>query len=149
VAELLGIDFVDLSPELLRQFIVAHEMGHASDYVKNYENNPDLSGPAVAEEWNLHYEANLLAMPVPGMDPVDLRQTAAEYADLQSFLNDYPEAVASVKQEKITCLDDLIRAQEAAYRASPYEKYADDFATEFLKNNADELGFEAFAEKVA
>jgi hypothetical protein len=41
VAEMLGIEPEEMSPEILKQFIVAHEFGHATDYVKNYQNNPE------------------------------------------------------------------------------------------------------------
>jgi|SRR3989338_282782 len=91
VAEMLGIDFSKLTPSLLRRFIIAHEIGHAADYVKNYETNPDYQGTDAAEEWDLHYEANLLNMPVPGFDPVDLREEVSKFNDIEAFLEAHPD----------------------------------------------------------
>ena len=139
VASMLGIDFSKLSPALLRQFIVAHELGHASDYVKNYETNPDYKGADAAEEWDLHYEANLLTMPVPSFDPVDLREELSRFDSLEDFLKVNPSLSKTINISEIKTKQDLINVQEIAYRTSAYESYADDFATDFLKNNAVEL----------
>jgi len=138
-AVMLGIDFSQLSPNLLRQFIIAHELGHASDYVKNYETNPDYQGSDAAEEWNLHYEANLLSMPVPGFDPVDLREELSKFDNLEDFLKANPSLSKTIDIGEIKTKQDLINAQEIAYRTSTYESYADNFAADFLKNNAIKL----------
>ena len=142
VAEMLGIKFEDLTPELLRQFIIAHEFGHADDYVKNYEQNPEYKGGQITEEWNLHYEANLYSMPVPGYDPVDLKNEIENFTNLEDFLKVHPETTATVEADNIKSLEDLMIAQENAYRSSTYENYADQFATHFLKQNAKTLGNE-------
>lgn len=139
-ADMLGIHFSHLSPNLLRQFIIAHEIGHASDYVKNYETNPDYQGSDAAEEWDLHYEANLLTMPVPGFDPVDLREEISTFGDLKEFLSVHPNVAKTINTSEIKTLQDLLHAQEIAYRTSAYESYADNFATNFLKKNAERLG---------
>ncbi|PIR41968.1 MAG: hypothetical protein COV30_00890, partial [Candidatus Yanofskybacteria bacterium CG10_big_fil_rev_8_21_14_0_10_37_15] len=139
IADMLGIDFSQLSPILLRQFIILHEIGHANDYVKNYENNPDYQGANAAEEWDLHYEANLLTMPVPGFDPVDLREKVSRFSDLREFLDAYPNVAKKMNIDEIKTLEDLLHAQEIAYRTSAYESYADNFAIDFLKNNSEKL----------
>lgn len=139
VADMLGIDFSQLSPDLLKKFIVAHELGHASDYVINYETNPDYQGSNAAEEWDLHYEANLLTMPVPGFDPVDLREELSSFDNLEDFLRANPNLIKTINIGEIKTKQDLINAQEVAYRTSAYESYADNFATGFLKKNAVEL----------
>ncbi len=137
VADMLGINFSQLSPSLLRQFIIAHEIGHASDYIKNYETNPDYQGTNAVEEWDLHYESNLLTMPVPGFDPVDLYEKLSKFNDLKQFLNANPNVTRTINTDEIKTLQDLLHAQEIAYRTSPYESYADTFATNFLKKNAE------------
>ncbi len=71
VADLLGIDITQLTPELLRKFIIAHEFGHTKDYIQNYERNPDYPGVEASQEWDWHYEQTLMSLPVPGLDPVD------------------------------------------------------------------------------
>lgn len=139
VADMLGIDFSQLSPNLLRQFIIAHELGHASDYVKNYETNPDYQGSDAAEEWDLHYEANLLTMPVPSFDPVDLLEELSSFDNLEDFLKANPNLSKTINIGEIKTKQDLLNAQEITYRTSVYESYADNFATDFLKNNAVEL----------
>lgn len=139
VASMLGIDFSQLSPKLLRLFIIAHELGHASDYIKNYETNPEYQVTDAAEEWDLHYESNLLTMPVPGFDPVDLREELSRFDSLEDFLKANPNLSKTISTGEIKTKQDLINAQEIAYRTSAYESYADDFATDFLKNNAAEL----------
>lgn len=139
-ADMLGIDFSKLTPNLLRQFIIAHEIGHASDYVKNYETNPDYQGAEAAEEWGMHYSANLSTMPVPGFDPVGLLEETAKFYNLQAFLGAHPNIANTINTGEIKSLQDLLRAQEVAYRSSVYESYADNFAANFLKKNAKELG---------
>jgi hypothetical protein len=139
-AEMLGINFFDLTPRLLRQFIIAHELGHADDYVINYETNPDYTGAGAVKEWNLHYRSNLLTLPVPGWSPRALREEILQYNDLSSFLEAYPDTKKKINTNEIKTLQDLLNAQELAYRASEYERCADDFAANFLKKNAKELG---------
>ena len=139
VANMLGINFSQLSPNLLKQFIIAHELGHSSDYAKNYETNPNYQGSDAAEEWELHYEGNLLTMPVPGFDPVDLREELSRFDNLEDFLKANPNLVKTINTGEIKTIQDLIDAQEIAYRTSVYESYADNFATTFLKKNAVKL----------
>lgn len=135
-AQMLGIDFLDLTPTLLKQFIVAHELGHAADYIKNYETNPDYKGAEAAEEWEMHYDANLMTMPVPDYAPAELMKEMAKHNDLKSFIKAHPEIS---RTNEIKTLEDLLKKQELAYRTSPYESYADNFAANFLKQNAEKL----------
>ena len=85
IAGMLGIKSEHLTPELLRRFIISHELGHAADYVKNYESNPDYQGAEAAEEWNMHYEANLLTMPVRGLDPAELLDEVSKFNNLPTL----------------------------------------------------------------
>ncbi|MBU0625618.1 hypothetical protein KKF05_04710 [Patescibacteria group bacterium] len=145
VADLLGVDFSQLSPRLLRQFIIAHEMGHANDYVKNYETNPEYQGSDAAEEWDVHYEANLLTMPASGFDPVSLREEVSKFESLGDFLAAYPDVAKIIEPKGIKTVQDLFNAQEVAYRTSPYESQADNFAADFLRRNAKELNISELA----
>lgn len=135
VARLLGIDISDMTTDLLRQFIIAHEFGHATDYVRNYETNPDYYGAEAAQEWNEHYDANLFTLPVPGFDPVDLMEEIARFDNLATFFQAHPEVERIINGVEIKSLQELVEAQELAYRASAYESYADKFAVNFLKRN--------------
>lgn len=142
VARLLGIKPEEMTPDLIRMFIIAHELGHAADYVKSYEQNPEYQGgekDQAAEAWDEHYEANLLMMPVRGYDPVDLREELKKYTTLDGFLDQFPEVKRNIDLGAVKTLDDLIQAQEEAYRSSVYESYADDFAAKFLRRNAQAL----------
>jgi len=139
IAKLLGINFEDMSPKLLRQFIIAHEFGHANDYVRNYEENPDYKGAEAAEEWGVHYEMNLQTMPVRGLDPVELQEEIANFQNLADFLNTYPEETKTINRDIIKSLEDLVKAQEQAYRSSEYERYADKFAIDFIRKNVQAL----------
>lgn len=137
VARLLGISISEMTPDLLRQFIIAHEFGHATDYVRNYETNPDYHGAEAAQEWNTHYDANLFTLPVPGYDPVDLIEEIARFDNLITFYQAHPEVESTINGVKIQNFQELVEAQELAYRASAYESYADKFAVNFLKQNSD------------
>ncbi|MBT4722583.1 hypothetical protein HOB30_02400 [Candidatus Falkowbacteria bacterium] len=149
VAQLLEIDFSEMTPDLLRLFIIAHELGHATDYIANYESNPDYlgDGAEAVEEWKLHYDVNLLMMPVPGFDPVELRDEFTKYDNLDLFYEAHPEVKKYMNTDSIESFADLMDAQENAYRNSEYERFADGFATKFLKGNAKELNLSQLVKK--
>ncbi len=139
VAHMLGIPFEKMTPRLLGLFIMAHELGHATDYIRNYELNSDYKGIKAVEEWDMHYAVNLLSLPVSGLDPAELRQEMKNFGNLDEFLNKFPDTKKEIDLEKVKTLDDLLHEQEIAYRSMPYENYADNFAVNFLKRNAQEL----------
>ncbi len=138
-ANMLGIAFEKMTPRLLGLFIMAHELGHVTDYIRNYELNSDYKGAEAAEEWRIHYDLNLLALPVSGLDPSGLRQEINNFRNLDEFLIKFPDTKRGIDPEKVKSLDDLLHEQEIAYRSMPYENYADNFAVNFLKRNAQEL----------
>ena len=140
VAEMLGIDFSKLTPELFKKFIIAHEFGHASDYIKNYESNPVYQTTKAAEEWKLHTESVLSLLPFPGVAPSDLYEEILKFNTLTEFVKAHPETEKTININEIKTLQDLLHAQELAYRSSPYESYADKFAADFLLKNALALG---------
>jgi hypothetical protein len=134
VAEGLGVAPEDITPELLEAFIFLHEYGHAKDYLTNYRGESDNathSHEEAIQEWNEHYKASLLSLPVPGFDPSDLRTEVTACGGVQAFYEQHPNLV---NPHGITPLtqDDLFREQEMAYRNLPHEKYADDFAYTLL-----------------
>ena len=139
-ARMLGIKIEELSTDLLSQFIIAHEFGHATDYIKNYETNPDYHAAEATQEWDTHYDANLLTLPVPGFDPVDLMEEVSQFHDVDTFFQTHPEVQHTISGVKIKNLRELVDAQEFAYRASTYENYADQFAVNFLRRNSEALG---------
>lgn len=147
VAALLGIKPSTITPNTLRLFIVAHEMGHAKDYIRNYATNPAYSPKEADEAWDLHYESNLSVLPIEGLDPSELHELVRKYEALDDLLSDYPSWLAILETLSITNLEDLIRAQEIAYRSSEYERYADEFATQTLLNNRDLLELTEFKQE--
>lgn len=139
VAKLLGIEFKNLTPDTLRKFIICHELGHATDYVTNYESNPELTNNQAADEWNMHYQSVLMTLPVPGLNPAQLRKELRKYVNVASFLKTRPDITARKNQIKYATIAELQRAQEVAYRESTYESSADNFAANFIKRNATKL----------
>lgn len=128
VANMLGINTERLTPELLRKFIILHELGHAKDFENNYQRNPKYHDLEASEEWEMHYKSSLFSLPVNELDPAELYEEVSRFKDLEEFLKEHPVVAKRIDREKVKTLDDLLAAQELAYRASPYEKYADDFA---------------------
>lgn len=143
VADLLGIDVEQLTPELLRKFIIAHELGHTKDYIQNYAKNPDYQGVEASQEWDWHYQQNLMSLPVPGLDPVDLREALSHFQNLEEFLEENPHIRKRINVNTTNTLESLLQEQETAYRNSPYEHYADDFAATFLREHARQLKLSA------
>jgi hypothetical protein len=134
-AELLGIPFEAMSAELVRWFIVLHEVGHAYDYANNYQTEQE---PVVT--WDEQYEAQLQSLPVPGVDPVDLQLIIAETGGFDQYLATYPKVQKTCKKHNVTTSAELVALQEVAYRQMPVEAYADSFAADFMKKHAKEVG---------
>lgn len=146
-AELLGIDEKKLSAELLSLFIIAHEFGHADDFIRNYLNDPNLSQTEALNAWDMHYDMNLLALPVQGLSPAELHDLIKQGKTFEELLAYYPEIMDYKYFGQIHNLDDLVRFQETEYRQMPYESQADQFAANFLLNNAEKLGIEELLDK--
>jgi hypothetical protein len=142
-AELLGIKTEEMTPEILQLFIIAHELGHIKDYLVNYESNPDLTGEEAAAEMKYHRISNLDSLPVPGIYPPYLARLLAESreVDVDTFLANF-DGINLTKDDKIKTIGDLMDLQEKQYRASPPERYADEFARDLLLNHAERLGIE-------
>ncbi len=145
VATLLGIKPEDMTPDLLRSFIIAHELGHASDYFTNYVTEDAQDKASAGENWFIDYDLNLIVLPVSGLDPAKLRSRLARYSSLENFIGAYPQVRAYIEEKGITSLEGLQQAQERAYKESTFEQYADTFATDFLKKNAQVLGIKIAA----
>lgn len=139
VAGLLGIEFRNLTPDTLRKFIICHELGHATDYVNNYESNPELTNNQAADEWDMHYQSVLMTLPVPGLNPAQLKVESRKYVNVASFLKTRLDMDGGKKQTNYASIGELQHAQEVAYRESSYENYADNFAADFIKGNAVKL----------
>jgi len=133
-AALLGISFEELlkNPEILGKFIFLHEIGHAQDYLANFQNGEkaknDPNFDPVSENLDKRKE-EMVTLPVPGENPVGVKKMYKE-GRLTSYFEKYKEYYLS---KGITSPEDLVKKHELAYRNLPSEKYADQFAADVLK----------------
>lgn len=137
VAERLGIDFKDLNPHALRNFIFLHECGHADQYIKQFfaplalTNSPHTAQKKSAEAFTQYLLDELKTLPIPKYGPVALRQMYAKHSFvLPCLVGDYlgkKEGITDAEIERVISL------QEKAYKNLPSERHADDFAVRFLK----------------
>lgn len=141
-ARQLEIDPDQLTPELLQLFIIAHELGHAKDYLVNYLQNPELQPKEVAEEMWMHRRNVLGTLPVRGYDPSMLNHLLTRFVrDLADAVQKWPEIKDHPRYAEMKTLDDLSGIQEEEYREAPPELYADRFAAELVRKNFAALGF--------
>lgn len=91
-------------------------------------------------DWYNHYENELDTLPVPGLDPSDLRMALEKSGGFQSFMDQNPELVLKLKIYNIQNEDDLLRIQEISYRSLPHESYADNFACNLLRKYWGSIG---------
>lgn len=137
-AKMLGIEPTDMTPKLLQYFIIAHELGHIRDFRINFESNPNLHGWDAVEEMAQQREHILSALPIPNISPTHL---ARELSGLtfEAILKKYPALRNYHNFSNLKSPNDVLIAQEKEYRSSEFESYADNFAAEFLKRNAEKL----------
>ena len=143
VLEKLGLALEKVDAKILNLLIFLHEVGHGRDYIVNYLNNPIYPDKdASNDDWYEHYENQLNALPVPGLDPTDLRIRLKELGGLQAFRVSYPELDLIFQKHNIQNEEDLLRVQEVAYRNLPHESYADDFACKVLRGHWETIGLD-------
>lgn len=138
-ADLLGVPSTALTPEILQLFIIAHEFGHSQDFVRNYQNDPHLSGPEAIEEMDSHRYSALASLPVPNISPTDLIRELAGIQDIDAVVEKYPEIKKHPNAIQVRSIQDLIELQEREYRETPPERYADEFARTFLLRHSEQL----------
>lgn len=142
LADKLGVDVHHMDGKVLSVLIFLHEIGHARDYLRNYRNNSDYESTqdAVAA-WHEHYQSELDSLPVPSMDPSDLRACIQDSGGFQPFMERYPE-LTRMNNHNISSESRLLELQEIAYRSLPHESYADDFANKILRKYWEKIGFD-------
>lgn len=138
VADRLGISREAMTPELLRAFIILHELGHAGDYLS--------MGKEAAKSWSARSNEEKAALPVPNQNPATLLNAikAGELSGMLQTISDpgtrrVAEKAAQGDQPSIEL---LVSLQEKAYKATASERIADDFATDFIKRHAAEMGLD-------
>ncbi len=138
--EKIGVPPEKRGAMLLSLIIFLHEAGHGYDFINNYKNNPDYETLAEATQaWNEHYEFQLSMLPVPGLDPSDLRLELQNARSFTVFVEKFGLS-DTVKKHNISTASELLRLQEIAYRSLPEESYADQFAVDFIKRHHQEFG---------
>lgn len=143
MANKLGVAFENIDAKILNLLIFLHEVGHGKDYISNYRGNAAYSSREDADnEWHKHFEHQLKSLPVPGLDPTDLRLMLKELGGWQAFKAHYTNLNSVFNKYNIQNEEDLLRVQEVEYRNLPHESYADDFASKVLKEHWGTIGLE-------
>lgn len=140
-AELLAIDSKSVTPELLQLFIIGHELGHAHDFIVNYQANSGSDGWEAAQQMKQKKQEALHMLPAQNMSPRQL----ADAIESCSCLDEVAAAVPSIcdhpRSEEILSLKHLLEIHEEEYRYSSPERCADKFAAKIIRENAESLGF--------
>lgn len=135
-AEMIGIDFEEIkrNPQILALFIFLHEIGHARDYILNYlkglRGNDEYSP---AKSWNENTEQEQGKLYIPNCNPAQAR-AMYESGELKVYFDQYRDYY---QQHSINSPEELLEANERVYRNLPKEKYADQFAADFIKKHRD------------
>lgn len=135
VCEKLGITESQLSPRMLKLFIIGHEIGHAYDY----RNFLEVFG-SVAEankHWAEKRNKELLDLPIPGLMTLNKMYkdgTLSQYIKT----NNLASRLVGMKIDPNN-LKQVIERQHAAYKKTTAEVMADGLATDILKRFAKEL----------
>lgn len=119
VATRLDVEASDVDKVTAAAFTFAHELGHVDDWARQ----------RAGERPQTVRSEELQTLPVPGKDPTDLLTLFRTIPGLR-YWHQHKDAFA---EQGIHSKDDLIAAQERAYRAMPSEFAADDFAARVLK----------------
>ncbi len=133
-ADLLGRPFGEMSGEDIKQFIFLHEVGHTYDFIVNFEANSRIGEKDAVRVWSTLFVEQMNSLPVPGLDPNDLKIALGGIQTLSEFINIRPTLGARIKRLNIDTVEELLVAQELAYRNTPKESFADQFAAQFLKS---------------
>lgn len=140
-AEMLGIKPEHMTAELFSTFMLLHEFGHAHDFQTNYAQSEDLqdvSDDDIAIQWRHNYLQQEAELPVPHVGVANLLREL-KTKPLQQMLDEDPELRARLEALHLSTEEEILEAQDRAYRNMPAEKYADAFATNFIKTHLPEI----------
>jgi|GEM_PF-2532842 hypothetical protein len=138
--QMLGIKSGSMTTALLQIFIVLHELGHAKDFLENYQGKPELEGKSPEEVMEWQRKQVLATLPVKNTSPSKLVRSMEECETFEEIVAKHPEIKEHACANKIVDQESLLMVQEDAYRNAAPEKYADEFASQILKEHAEELG---------
>ena len=141
MAELLHIQPDDVNAEIFDTFLFLHEYGHAQDYVTNYLDNAELAeipAPELANSWRTEYARQKSALPITEVTGEEM-EAMLKQKSFDQILQEYPTMKERVEALGIHTLEEVITAQNLAYRNLPAEQYADTFAAQFIKSHMPEI----------
>ena len=136
-AEQLGLHVDEMTPELLRLFIVSHELGHIHDFVKNYLSDPDLDPWEALDEMDDHRDASMRFLPGGGLTPRDFADRIRDAKTIEEAVDRVPAIRNHPRFGEIDTVEGWIDLQDEEYRTSPPESYADHFAARLILRHAD------------
>lgn len=127
MAETIGVYPADLTKELFATFSLAHELGHARDFINN---TPD-KGTMINRRFR-----DMQTLPLSNRQPYDV-ELWLDPSGGQNYFNQFASYWA---KRGIHSPEELIRAQAKAYRAMPTEAGPDQFALSVLAALPDDNG---------
>jgi hypothetical protein len=119
-AQLIGINGTDMTPEVLAQFILLHELGHIMDYNEHFPDFPSNQQARKKEKAGL---------PIPGADPTLAMDALTEGGQWDTW---YEQNKTQLATNGFPTRESIIRAQEQAYHNMPTERRPDEFAARIL-----------------
>lgn len=129
MADRLGVPFEEMDGDMIRQFILFHEVGHARDFLTNFVSRETGLDPRSAEcVWRENAQIQMDSLPFPGVAPADLREDILLAGGFAAWRELEPFADAWCREKNVSSEQELIALQEPAYRALQKEAYADEFA---------------------
>lgn len=137
MSKALGIRPEEMTVQLLKVFILAHEFGHADDLNRNYLKTMGVDSGSKASLKARREQMQTLF--VPGLSPGALSDLFQKQP-LNKLIKKYPQ-LANMPPER------AVQRQDIEYRALPCERVADDFAAAFIRENWEKLGFKTKQEK--
>lgn len=122
IGEQLDVEPATVAPQLLGQFVLAHELGHIDTWVRGRAGE-------LSPTHHLEDKVALGAMPFPVLSPGELGVFLKTPQGIL-FWRDVKQRYA---ERGINSRSELLTAQEIAYRQTPEEEMSDQFAVRVLK----------------
>ena len=140
VARKLGISESQMTPRLLKIFIIAHETGHAYDYSKF------LSHYGSVEAANKHWEekrcSELNDLPIPGITPPSVIKMHHNGSLAQYITeNNLTSRLISMGIDPNN-LTQIIERQQIGYKDTTAERDADEIAVQIMRKHSKTLGLD-------
>lgn len=132
--DLVNKEVKEMSGEDIKKFIFLHEVGHAYDFISNFENDPQIGEEMSVYTWNMLRYEEMSSLPIPHYDPNDLNMfiTSSGIKEVADLIQKQPEIENRIKELNISTIQELLDRQEISYRKLQKEAFADQFAGRFF-----------------